>query len=74
MSVPLELCVSVWTSLRVCVYLYGLEVCEQQGLAALLGLHGVSLLGQPGLHQLQHVDLLTQVLSMTLKEGGRGHI
>lgn len=48
-------------------YLNSLQVGQQQVLALLLALDGFFLLSQPGLHKLQHVSLLTQILSATLR-------
>lgn len=53
------------------VYLNGLEVGQQQVLGLLLTQDCLLLLIQFGLHQLQHVSLLTQVLHLALKNGRR---
>lgn len=52
-------------------YLNSLEVGQQQVLALLLALGGFFLLSQPGLYQLQHLSLLTQALSATLRRRRR---
>lgn len=49
-------------------YLNGLEVGQQQVLGLLLAQNILFLLIQPGLHQLQHVSLFTQALSIALRD------
>lgn len=54
------------TNILLIDYLNGLEVGHQQVLALLLAQDRLFLLIHPGLHQLQHISLLTQVLSTAL--------
>lgn len=52
-------------------HLNGLEVGQQQVLGLLLAQDCLLLLIQPGLHQLQHVSLLTQALRIALRDRRR---
>lgn len=56
---------------RLIDYLNGLEVGQQQALGLLLAQDRLFLLIQPGLHQFQHVSLLTQALSTALRDRKR---
>lgn len=56
---------------RLIDYLNGLEVGQQQVLGLLLAQDRLFLLIQPGLHQLEHVSLLTQALSTALRDRER---